>query len=106
MKATSLLCILFALTACGKSGPADTPVEAAARRTCMDTIESRAINKKTVTYLGPDTAVGHSEPNGQLEVSIKFSAKNEIGMASTVMATCTVSADGKSLVAIRSKNTR
>ncbi len=106
MKTISLLFILLALTACSKSGPADTPVEAAARRTCMDTIEARAINKKTVTYLDPQLAVGHSKPNGQLEVSIKFSAKNEIGMASTVLATCTVSADGKTLVEIRSKDAR
>lgn len=106
MKTTALLFILLALAACSKGGPADTPVEAAARRTCMDAIESRAINKKTVTYLGPESPVAHTKPNGQMDVSIKFSAKNEIGMASTVMVTCTVSADGKTLVNLQSKDAR
>ncbi len=106
MKTTSLLFILLGLAACSKSGPADTPAEAAARRTCMDTIESRATNKKSISYLGPETAVGHTKPNGHLDVAIKFSAKNEIGMASTVLANCTVSADGKTLVDIQTRDSR
>jgi hypothetical protein len=99
--------ILFAvaLAACGKSAAPISPLDAAARRTCMDTIESRAIDRKTVSYTSDDPAVV-KDAKGQLGVSIKFSAKNEIGMASTMIAKCTVSPDGKTLVDIAVKETR
>ena len=98
-----LMCVMvIALTACGKTSAPESPLDAAARRTCMDTIESRAISRKSVSYLSNDTPVA-KKANGQLEVSIKFSAKNETGMASTMQAKCTVSPDGKSLVNIAVK---
>ena len=97
--------LVVALAGCGKSAAPVSPLDAAARRTCMDTIESRAINRKSVSYSGEDPAVA-KDAKGQLDVSIKFSAKNEIGMASTMVAKCAVSADGKRLVDIAVKETR
>lgn len=101
---TLLLLLAIALAGCGKSGPTD-PLHAAARQTCTKTIESRAINPKSIAYLSDDPAVVKNA-KGQLEASIKFSAKNEIGGASTMIATCTVSADGQNLVDIAVKTIR
>jgi hypothetical protein len=99
------LAILFtlALAACGKTAAPVDPLDVAARRTCMDTIESRAINRNSITYTTDDPAVS-KDAKGQLKVAIKFSAKNEIGMASALQAQCTVSPDGKSLVDIAVKD--
>jgi hypothetical protein len=95
---------VLALTACDKiSAPAD-PLHAAAQRTCKDTIEARAIDRKTIDYLSDDPVA--KTANGQLDVSIKFSAKNEIGRASTMLARCVVSADGKALADITVKTIR
>lgn len=95
---TLLLVAALALTACGKLGKPADPLHAAAQRTCMDTIEARATNRKSIAYLSENPVA--KTASGQLDVSIKFSAKNEIGRASTIMARCVVSADGKSLVDI------
>jgi hypothetical protein len=93
------------LVACGKaSAPAD-PLHEAAIATCKNTIESRAVNRNSITYIANDTPVS-KDAKGQLNVSIKFSAKNEIGMASTMLAQCVVSPDGKSLVDIAAKESR
>lgn len=100
-----MLLLAVALAGCGKpSGPTD-PLHAAARQTCTNTIESRAINPKSISYIGDDPVVV-TNAKGQLEASIQFSAKNEIGKASTMTARCTVSADGKSLVDIAVKTIR
>lgn len=101
---TLLLIAALALTACGKSGAPADPLHAVAQRTCMDTIEARAINRKSIDYLSEDPVA--KTASGQLDVSIKFSAKNEIGRASTMLARCVVSADGKSLVDIAVKTIR
>lgn len=95
----------LALVGCGKTAAPVNPGDAAARRTCTDTIESRATNPTSVSYLGDDVPVAKNA-KGQLSVSIKFSAKNEIGRASTMQAQCVVSADGKSLVDIQVKESR
>jgi hypothetical protein len=92
---------LIVLTGCGKSGASDSPLEAAARRTCMDTIESRAVNKNSISYRSDDTkSPVNKASDGQLDLTLKFSAKNEQGMASSLVARCVVSADGKKLVNI------
>ena len=93
------------LAGCGKTGAPASPLDAAARRTCMDTIESRAINSKSVSYTNEDPAIA-KDAKGQLQVSIDFSAKNEIGMASRMVAKCVVTPDGKTLVDIAVKETR
>lgn len=101
-----LMCVLIvALAGCGKPGAPVSPLEASARRTCMDTIEARATNKKSISYQSDDPAIT-KDAKGQMDVSIKFSAKNEIGMASTMVAKCVVSPDGKTLVDIAVKETR
>ena len=100
MKYLTLLAVLCALSACGKSQMPSDPLHAAATQTCKATIESRAINRNSLTYLS--VAVAPS-PKGELNVTISVSAKNEIGMASTLLADCVVSADGKSLVGITVK---
>lgn len=100
-----MLLIAIALAGCGKTGEPLSPLDAAARRTCMDTIESRAINSKSVDYTNKDPAIT-KDAKGQLQVSIDFSAKNEIGMASRMVAKCVVSPDGKTLVDIAVKETR
>ena len=102
----SLMVLLaLALAACGKVGAPADPLDAAARRTCMNTIESRAVNRDSLAYLENDTpAVKNAK--GQLELSIKFSAKDEIGKASTMLARCIVSADGKTLAEIAVKDSR
>jgi hypothetical protein len=102
---TLLALAAFTLAACGKSAAPDSPLDAAARQTCKNTIEARAINRKTVVYLDDDQPVAKTA-KGELEVPLKFSAKNEIGIASTMQARCTVSADGKALVAIAVKDAR
>ncbi len=101
------LAILFsvALVACGKAAAPADPLHAAAITTCKNTIASRAVNRNSITYIGNDTPIG-KDAKGQLNVSIKFSAKNEIGMASTMQAQCVVSPDGKSLVDIAAKESR
>lgn len=107
MKILALLPFVLALAACGKPAVPDNPLDAAARRTCMDTIESRAINRKSIAYGSDDPIpVVHKPANGQLEVAIKFSAKSEQGIASSLMARCVVSADGKTLVDIAVKDSR
>ncbi len=97
--------LAIGLAGCGKSAGPASPLDAAARQTCMDTIESRAVNRKSISYLSDDPAVA-KDAKGQLEVAIKFSAKNEIGRATTMVANCTVSPDGKSLVGIAVKDSR
>lgn len=104
MKKLMLLAVV-ALAGCGKGGESLSPLETAARRTCMDTIESRATNAKSVNYTNKDPAI-IKDAKGQLQVSIDFSAKNEIGMASRMVANCLVSADGKTLVDIAVKENR
>ena len=104
MKSLMVLCAL-SLAACGKIGAPADPLDAAARRTCMNTIESRAVNPKSLSYIENETpAVKNAK--GQLELSIKFSAKNEIGKASTMLARCIVSPDGKTLANIMVKDSR
>ena len=109
MKNIALLLSVSVLASCGKTGApaADaSPLDAAARRVCMDTIEGRAIKRDSISYIdGAAVPVVHGA-NGQLEVTLKFSAKNEIGMASTLVARCLVSADGKKLVDINVKEGR
>lgn len=105
MKYALPLCMLLALAGCDKTTP-DTPQEAQARQTCKSTIEARATKPESVAYPGDPLPVGHSKPNGQLDVTIHVSAKNEIGMASPLVANCVVSADGKTLVDIQVKNKR
>lgn len=100
-----LFIIAIGLSACGKTAAPVSPQDAAARRTCMDTIESRATNRKSVSYMSDDAPVAKNA-KGELDVSVKFSAKNEIGMASTMLARCIVSPDGKTLVEIAVKESR
>lgn len=96
-----LLLPLIVLAGCSKTGAADSPLEIAARRTCMDTIESRAINKNSISYRDDDKkSAVHKASDGQLDLTLKFSAKNEQGMASSLIARCVVSADGKKLINI------
>lgn len=104
MKKLMFLCAL-ALAGCDKAAAPASPLDAGARRICMDTIEARAINRNSVAYIGGDAPVTKNA-KGQLSVALKFSAKNEIGMASTMVAQCTVSADGKTLVDIAVRETR
>lgn len=103
MKTFPLIFLALAtmLGACSKQEPAN-PLDAAARRTCKDTIESRATNRASLSYRD-DEPVGRTRPNGQLDVTVKFSAKNDIGMASHIIANCVVSADGKTLVSIATR---
>ena len=56
MKRLILLCAL-ALAGCGKTAATDSPLQAAARHTCMDTIEARAINRNSVAYIADGTPV-------------------------------------------------
>lgn len=107
MKKLMLLLPVLLVASCGKTQAPESPLDAAARRTCMDTIESRAISRKSISYQseGERSPVTKSG-NGNLEVSIKFSAKNEIGLASSLMAKCIVSPDGNSLVDISVKDSR
>ena len=101
MKKLMLLLPVLLMAACGKTQAPDNPVDAAVRRTCMNTIESRAINRKSISYQSDDGRPPVTRNGkGNLEVSIKFSAKNEIGLASSLMAKCSVSPDGKSLAEI------
>jgi hypothetical protein len=96
MKYLTLLLAVLSLASCGKTGAPSDPLHAAAINTCKGTIEARAINRKTIDYRTVDVKPGAN----QLVVSIDFSAKNEIGMASTMLARCVTSADGKVLVDI------
>ncbi|MCY0914207.1 hypothetical protein [Massilia antarctica] len=106
MKKLSLLPMMFALAACGKPAVAENPLDAAARRTCMDTIAARATNSKSISYdTDAPSPVTHGA-NGQLEVPLKFSAKNEMNIASTMQARCVVSSDGKTLAGITVKDSR
>jgi hypothetical protein len=98
-KVMILIAMVTALAGCDKSAAPVSPLDAAARRTCMDTIESRATNAKSVSYHNDDPAVA-KDAQGQLDVSITFSAKNEMGMASRMVAQCLVSPDGKTLLNI------
>ena len=104
MKTRMFLCAI-ALVGCGKLAAPVDPAEAAARSTCMATIESRAINRNSVSYSANAT---HAVKNakGQIEIDLRFSAKNEIGMASTMFAHCVVSPDGKTLRDIAVKEPR
>ena len=101
MKYLTLLMTGLMLAACGKSQTPSDPLHAAAVNTCKATIESRAIDRKTVSYLKIDV----KPAAGQLVSMIDFSAKNEIGIAATMQARCVTSADGKSLIDI-AVNTR
>ena len=97
--------LALALTACGKVGAPADPLDAAARRICINTIESRAVNRDWLAYIENDTpAVKNAK--GQLHLSIKFSVNDEIGKASTMIARCIVSPDGKTLAAITVKDSR
>ena len=107
MKKLTPLFLLLALAGCGKPDAPVNPADAAARRTCMDTIEARATNRKSISYTDSDPApVGRTGPNGELDVTIKFSAKNELGMASNLLAKCRLGADGKTLIDINVKDSR
>jgi hypothetical protein len=107
MKLLTMLLAVLALGACGKSQTPADPLHAAAAQTCKNTIEARAVNRKTLDYRSVDvTPAPAPAAKGQLNVAIDFSAKNEIGMASAMLANCTVSADGKTLVAINVKEGR
>lgn len=99
MKYLTLLPAMLVLAACGKSQTPADPLHAAAVRTCKDTIEARAVNRKTLDYRSVSVAPAPA-PAGQLIATIDFSAKNEIGIATTMLARCVTSADGKSLVEI------
>lgn len=99
MKYLTLLLAVLSLASCGKSQTPDDPLQAAAVRTCKDTIEARAVNRKTLDYRSVSVAPG-TAPAGQLVATIDFSAKNEIGIATSMLARCVTSADGKSLVDI------
>jgi hypothetical protein len=101
-----LLILVLLLAACGKPAAPANPVDAVARRTCMDTIEARATNPKSLAWVGDDAPVGRTRADGKLDVSIKFSAKNEINIASSLLASCVVSPDGKTLVEIQVKDRR
>ncbi len=96
MKYLTLLLAVSTLAACEKTQAPSDPLHAAAVNTCKATIESRAVNRKTLDYLSVDVKPG----TGQLVATIDFSAKNEIGMASRMLARCVTSADGKSVVDI------
>lgn len=104
MKSIPLVMLALSVVACS-SKEAVNPVDALARQTCKNTIESRATNRDSVAY-GDEAPVGRGKANGQLDVTVKFSAKNEIGMASHIIASCVVSADGKTLVSIATKEGR
>ncbi|NHZ90739.1 hypothetical protein F2P45_17165 [Massilia sp. CCM 8733] len=106
MNKLTLLPIILALAACSKPAVPDTPLEAMARRTCMNTIEARATNPKSIAYLSGTPSLVTRGPDGQMDISIKLSAKNESGTAVTMLATCKLSADGKTLVDIAVKDTR
>lgn len=113
MKIPTLPCCALAvalagsLAACGKAQAPANPVDEVARTTCKQTIEARATNPKSISYQSDDNKpVGHTNADGKLDVVIKFSAKNELGMASYLLATCRVSADGKTLVDIAVKDSR
>ncbi len=100
-----ILLIAVLVAACSKTAAPLDPLDAAAIQTCKNTIESRATNSKSVSYVGDEMPVTKAA-DGQRNASVKFSAKNDIGMASTMLATCTVSADGKTLVNIAVKDAR
>ncbi|HEY0062850.1 MAG TPA: hypothetical protein VGC21_12060 [Telluria sp.] len=101
MKKLTILALL-ALTACSKTAAPEGPLDAGARRICMDTIASRAINKSSVSYQDGAAPVTKAA-NGQLEMTLKFSAKDEQGMATSMVARCVVSADGQKLINIAVK---
>jgi hypothetical protein len=105
MKYLTLLFAMLTLAACEKLQAPSDPLHAAAVRTCKDTIESRAVNRKTLDYRKVDVAPG-TAPGAQLIATINFSAKNEIGIASTMLARCVTSADGKTLMEITVKDSR
>ena len=101
MKYLTLAAAVLVLASCGKSQTPSDPLHAAAAQTCKDTIEARAINRKSLDYRS--VAVAPSA-KGELNVTINVSAKNEIGIASNLLADCVVSADGKTLVGITVKD--
>jgi hypothetical protein len=105
MKNLTLLLAVLTLAACGKSQTPSDPLHAAAVRTCKDIIEARAVNRKTLDYRSVDVAPG-TAPGTQLIATINFSAKNEIGIASTMLARCVTSADGLKLMEITVKDSR
>jgi hypothetical protein len=96
MKYLLLIPTIIALTACGKSTTPADPLHAMAVDTCKATIASRATNIRTLNYRSVDVKPGQ----GQLIVSIDFSAANEVGLTSSMLARCVTSADGKALVDI------
>ncbi len=96
---TLMVLTALALVACDKAATPLDPLQTSARRTCMDTIEARAVNRSSVSY-SADNPAPTKDGQGQLQVALKFSAKNEIGGASSMLAQCLVSADGKTLVSI------
>jgi hypothetical protein len=104
MKALLFLCSI-ALVGCGKSAAPLSAQDVAAYRTCKDTIEGRAITRDSVNYRSDDTPASKNA-KGQLEVSVKFSAQNELRQVSTMLARCVTSADGSSLVDIAVKESR
>jgi hypothetical protein len=103
MKYLTLLLAVLTLASCGKSQTPSNPLHAAAAKTCKDTIEARAVNRKTIDYRAVDVAPG---AGGQLVATINFSAKNEIGMASTMLARCVTNDNGQLLAEITVKESR
>ncbi len=100
-----LLALVLTVAGCSEKAAPLSALDQTARQTCMSVIEARAVNRKSISYLG-DVVAPVKDAKGQLTVLLKFSAKNEIGMASTMVAQCLVSADGKSMVDIVVKEGR
>ncbi len=101
MKTFTLLAAVLALSACDKLPAPANALHAAAIKTCKQPVEARAVNPRTLAYLS--TAVVPTA-NGQLDVTMRVSARNEIGTPFTLQAKCVVSGDGKSLVGITTQS--
>lgn len=109
MRALLVATVATLLTSgCGKSGaPSVDPIETVARHACMDAIENAATNKSSVEFHSfTSPPVVRKIANGQLDVFIKFSAKNAFGSESTSIARCVLSGDGKSLVEFNVQDSR
>ena len=81
--------------------------EKTATHTCWDAIEESATNRSSVEFHSfTSPPVVRRITNSQLEVFVKFSAKNGFGSESTSIARCVVSADGATLVEITAQDSR
>lgn len=81
--------------------------EKTAIHTCWDAIEESATNRSSVEFHSfTSPPVVRKMTNGQLDVFVKFSAKNGFGSESTSIARCVVSADGATLVEITAQDSR